>query len=395
MKYKQSFSPKKILYLTYHPEIGGGETILLSLIENLNKKRFEPIVVVTKKGQLSKKLRSLNVTTYILPLPGYFIRTLFIPGASPTGIYRFYKLCQKIKPDLIHLNHLNLVIYAGISAKILKITLVATSHGSWDSVYFFQEILNSFFVNRIMAITQKVKNVLTKRKILNSNKVNVITPGIDTEFFKPGDKKLARKKLNLLQDKIIVTIVGRIDPVKDHLTFLKAAEITSKKINNIVFFTVGSKIGDFSGKKNDYLKQIKNFIKTHSNLRGKTIFGGFIDDMPVVYQASDVVVSSSTSESFGFSLAEAASCQIPIIATNAGSQSLIVKDNVNGFLVPPKNPDALAQQISKLITNKALRQRFGQKGRLHIINNFSLIKYTKKVQNFYLYSMHKEKWPRT
>lgn len=385
----------KILYLTFHPEIGGGETLLLSLISKLDKKRFEPFVIVTKEGLLSKKLKNLKITTYVLPLPGYLIRTLFIPGASPLGIYRFYKLCKKIKPNLIHLNHLNLVLYASISAKILKIPVVATSHGSWDSIYIFQEILNSFFVNRIMAITQKVKNVLTKRKILNSNKVNVITPGIDTEFFKPGNKNLARKKLNLPLDKIIVSIVGRIDPVKDHITFLKAAEIIAKNINNIVFFIVGSKAGDFTGWKNSYSKMIKDFIKTHPNLVRKIIFGGFIDDMPAVYRASDVIVSSSTSESFGLTSAEAASCQIPIVSTNSGSQNLIVKDNVNGFLVPPKNPNALAQQITKLITNKALMQRFGRNGRLHINNNFSLIKYTKKVQNFYLYSMHKEKWSKT
>lgn len=393
--YKQSFSPKKILYLTYHPEIGGGETILLSLISKLDKKKFEPIVITSKEGQLSKKLRALKIKTYILPLRGYLIRTLFIPGASPIGIYRFYKLCKKIKPDLIHINHLNLVIYAGISAKIQKIPVVATAHGSWDSIYFFQEILNSIFVDRIMAITQKVKNALVRRKILRSGKVNVITPGIDTEFFKPGDKNLARKKLKLPSDKIIITLVGRIDPVKDHITFLKSAEIITKRFNNIVFFIVGSKIGDFTGKKNSYLKQIRNFINTHPNLRRKIIFGGFIEDMPTVYQASDIVVSSSTSESFGLTLAEAASCQIPVVATNSEGQNLIVKENVNGYLVPPKNPDALAQQISKLITNKALMQRFGRNGRLHIIKNFSLEKYTKKVQEFYLYSMHKEKWPKT
>src|SRR3990167_427281 len=118
---------KKILYLTFHPEIGGGETILLSLISKLDRKLFEPIVVVTKKGQLSKRLRELKIKTYILPLPGYLIRTLFIPGASPVSIYRFYKLCKKIKPNLIHINHLNLAIYAGISSKILKIPSIATS----------------------------------------------------------------------------------------------------------------------------------------------------------------------------------------------------------------------------------------------------------------------------
>lgn len=373
----------KILYATFHPDIGGGETTLLSLISKLDRKKFEPIVVVPKKGQLSKKLVSLKVNTYVLPLPGYLIRTLFVPGMSPISIYRFYKLSKKIRPDLIHINHLNLVVYVGISAIMQKIPTVATSHGMWDSIYFFQEILNSFFVDRIMAITAKVKISLTKRKLQNSKKVTIISPGIDTAFFKPGDKILARKKLNLPLDKIVVSIVGRLDPVKDHITFLKAAEIITKEFNNIIFFIVGSKLGDFTGNKNGYFKQIKSFINSYGNLRGKIIFGGFVNIMPAVYQASDVVVSSSTSESFGLTLAEAAACEIPIIATNAGGQDLIVKNNVNGYLVPPNDPNALAQQIFKLITSKALMRRLGQNGRLHVTKNFTVEDYARKVQSIY------------
>src|SRR4030067_3200343 len=95
----------KILYLTQHAEIGGGETILLLLLEKLDRNRFSPHVVVPQKGTLTKELESLKVPVSILPLPGYLIRTLFVPGMSPLGIYRFLKLTKRIKPDLIHLNH--------------------------------------------------------------------------------------------------------------------------------------------------------------------------------------------------------------------------------------------------------------------------------------------------
>lgn len=371
----------KILYLTYHPQIGGGETILLSLLAKLNKKKFEPIVIVTKKGQLSRKLESLKVKTYVLPLPGYLIRTLFIPGISPTGIYTFYKLCKKIKPDLIHINHLNLAIYAGISSKILKIPTVATSHGAWDSIYFFQDLISTIFVDRIMAITKEVKRALTKRNILNRKKVSVIPPGVDTNVFKPGNKNLARKRLNLHENNLIISIVGRIDPIKDHLTFLKAAEIVGKKIKNVTFFIVGARIGDFTGNNNDYENQIKNFINSRPSLRGKIVFGGFIESMSTVYQATDVLVSSSPSESFGLTQAETAACEIPIVACN---RNLIVINEFNGYLVPFNNPHALAEKIIKLLKNKRLRDRFGKNGRQHVVKNFDLDKYASKVQNTYL-----------
>ena len=108
----------KILYLTQHAEIGGGETILLSLLEKLDRNRFSPHVVVPKQGTLTKELESRKVPASVLSLPGYLIRTLFIPGMSPFGIFRFMKLVKKIKPDLIHLNHLNLAVYAGIAGRL-------------------------------------------------------------------------------------------------------------------------------------------------------------------------------------------------------------------------------------------------------------------------------------
>ena len=119
----------KILYLTYHPQIGGGETTLISLISSLDRKLFEPIVVVLQKGQLYKKLRDLKIKTYVLPLNGYLIRTFFVPGMSSVGVYQTYKLVKSEKPDIIHLNHLNLAVYTGIAAKLLKIPTIATAHG--------------------------------------------------------------------------------------------------------------------------------------------------------------------------------------------------------------------------------------------------------------------------
>src|SRR3989344_2760958 len=283
----------KILYLTYHPDIGGGETILLSLLGNLDKKIFEPIVIITKKGQLSEKLKSLKVVTHILPLPGYLIRTFFVPGMSPIGIYKTYQLIKSIKPDIIHLNHLNLAVYSGIAAKILRIPVIATAHGSWDSIYFFQDIITKIFVDKILANTPQTAKNLAKRKILDARKVKVIFFGVDTTIFKPANQKqtmVARKILNLPQKNLIITIVGRLDPVKDHMTFLKGAKLVHEKLKNVTFYIVGSKLGDFTdspretGQSSSYEKQIKDYLSKNPALAEKIIFGGFIEFMPTVYK---------------------------------------------------------------------------------------------------------------
>lgn len=377
----------KILYLTNFHQIGGGETSLICLIENLDRKKFEPIVVIPRKGQLSQKLKKLNVKTYFLNPSPYSFRTFFVPGASPTGIYRFLKLAKKIKPNLIHLNHLNLVIYAGICAKILKIPVVATCHGSWDSYYFYQDILSTIFVDKILANTASNAQILTRRKIIPKQKVIGVPFGIDTEIFNPAsnaDKIEAKRKLTLPTNSFVVTIVGRLDPVKDHLTYLKAAKIIAKKIPNAIFFIVGSQKGDFSGTKTPYFAQIREFLKKEPALKKRVVFGGFIDQMTAVYNASDVLLSTSHSESFGLALAEAAACGLPIVSTNTGGQRYIVKNNKTGFLAPPQNPQFIARKILILAKNPKLRRQFGQNGRKHIIENFSIEKYVGGVESIYL-----------
>lgn len=373
----------KILYLTQFSEIGGGETILISLLKNLDRKKFEPIVVVPKRGQLSQRLIKLKITTYYLELNPYLIRTFFIPGASPSLIYRFARLTNQLRPSLIHINHLTLAIYAGIAAKMLHIPLVATSHGTWDSIYFYQDLVNQLFADKILANAPKTAKSLLRRKIVNPKKVRVVPFGIDTDVFKPGDKSKARKKLKLPLNDLIVTIVGRIDPVKDHLTFLNAAEIIQKKIKNVTFYVVGSQKGNFA-RDDTYNQKIAGFLSQNPTLKRKVIFSGFVDNMPTVYQASDIVVSTSLSESFGLTLAECLSCAIPVIATNVGNQNQIVKNGQSGDLVPPKQPTILAQKIISLLKNPNRRNQFGQFGRKYIVNNFSIKKFVARIQEEYI-----------
>ncbi len=382
------FSTKiKVLYVTTHPDIGGGETILLDLINNLDHQIFAPIVVTPQKGQLSQKLKKMKVRTYFLKLDSYAIRTFFVPGFSPADIYKIIRLVRKIKPDLIHLNHLNLVIYAGICAKILKIPLVATAHGPWDSYYFYQDIANQFFVDKILANTQKTAKLLTRRQIVRHQKVATIPFGIDIKTHKPSsinDKIKARKLLGLSQNDLIITIVGRLDPIKNHLTFLKTAKLLNNRIPNATFFIVGSEEGNFSKAQLSTILEINRFLKLNSDLQKKVVFGGFIDPTSQVYAASDILVSTSISESFGLSLAEAAASGLPVVATNNGNQNFIVKDGKSGFLVESKKHKLIANKILILAKNPPLRKKFGQNARKHILINFPLARYVSSVQDCYL-----------
>ena len=101
---------QRILYLTYHTEIGGGETSLIYLLQKLDKHIFAPLVVVPAVGQVSQRLQKLDIPVQIIPMSGFFWRKLFIPGLSLRTLWRLFKLVKEFRPRLIHVNHLNLVL---------------------------------------------------------------------------------------------------------------------------------------------------------------------------------------------------------------------------------------------------------------------------------------------
>ncbi len=379
-------SKYKILYITYHPNIGGGETTLLSLLSRLDKKIFKPIVIVTKKGQLTKKLKNEKVETHVVPLNGYLTRILFIPGISPIGIYNLFKIVQRIKPDLIHLNHLNLAVYAGIVGKKLKIPVVATAHGSWDSIYFYQDWINRLFTDKIFASTPQIKKRLIKRGIVPPSQVNIIPFGIDLNIFKPGNKIAAKKKFGFLKNDKVITIVGRLDPVKNHLTFLRAADVIGQKIKNARFFIVGSKLGNFSSSSN-YQLTINNYLKKHLLLAKKITFGGFIENMPSVYQASSILVSTSAAESFGLTVIEAAACQVPVVSTES---NIIIRNGETGYTVPAKNYLQIADKVIKLCKNPILAKNFGRIARKRVSEHLPIEFYSNKTEKIYKQLMTKK-----
>lgn len=374
----------KILYLSFFSEVGGGETALLHLATQLKKHNIKPVVMVPKKGKFSELLTDAEIETKYIALSGYLVRTFFVPGFSVFDFWRLYQVCIKEKPQLIHINNLNLVLYAGIVGKILKIPVFATAHGIWDSYYFFHELLHQIFISKIIAITDHVAKFLSRFQILQQKKIKTIYLGIDTAYFKPGNKRHARNGLDL-PDRLTVTIASRLDPSKDHATFLQAMKLVLQKIPSVTVYILGDAAGDFSNTNNalSYADRIRRLVNDNPKLYKNTIWGGFKKDMAPAYQATDVLVSTSLLESFPLILLEAAACALPIVTTHTNSQNLIVKNNVNGFLIPKQNPNILAEKIMLLLKNARLRKTFGENGRRHILKNYSLNKSVDSVVHEY------------
>jgi glycosyltransferase involved in cell wall biosynthesis len=101
------------------------------------------------------------------------------------------------------------------------------------------------------------------------------------------------------------------------------------------------------------------------------------------YQKASVLILPSLYEAFGMVIIEALACETPVITTNVGGTPEIVKDGVNGILVPVNDPVKLAEAIDYLLNNKYIRRKFGEAGRKIVVENFSIEVLVKKLYKIY------------
>jgi glycosyltransferase involved in cell wall biosynthesis len=195
------------------------------------------------------------------------------------------------------------------------------------------------------------------------HKIRYIPNGVDTERFKPNleDRLKFRKELGV--DGFVWLAVGRFDPPKDYPTMLQAfARVVHKHSNTILLIA-----GDGP------LRKTMENLARELGIEKRTKFLGIRRDIPQLMNAADAYVMSSSWEGMPNVLLEASATGLPIVATDVGGNREIVLDGVTGFLVPPRNPEALARTMLRIMDlSDEERKEMGKRARKHIEVKFNL-----------------------
>lgn len=195
-------------------------------------------------------------------------------------------------------------------------------------------------------------------------KAMVIPNGIDTEKFQYNEvsRRTIRNELGVSLNQPLVGIVGRLNPMKDHLTFLNAAALVAKEIEDVKFLCAGGGSGEYVEKLYALTKKL--------GLIDRVIWLGDRSDIVPIYSALDILVSSSSyGEGFSNVIGEAMSCGLPCIATDVGDSAKVV--GVSTLIIEPRNPEVLSEAICKVIENNE-NINWHVISRDRIINNFSI-----------------------
>jgi glycosyltransferase involved in cell wall biosynthesis len=193
----------------------------------------------------------------------------------------------------------------------------------------------------------------------------VISNGIDVDRFCPNSasRQKMRQAWGVADREQLVGLIGRLDPMKGHDTFIRAAALLSRGRENIRYICVGNGPETF--------KQKLVALSEEVGLGQRMIWLRASDDVEAIYNALDLVTSCSYGEGFSNVIGEAMACGRVCVVTDVGDAKRIVGDT--GYVVPPANPTALASAWQEALdTSRAEKLRRGQMARERVIEHFSL-----------------------
>jgi len=235
---------------------------------------------------------------------------------------------------------------------------------------FFRTLRYSYFSSWNCPL-EYLKNQVLENSKVKSEKVNVISSGIDLTTVSQNDKITSRKLLNLPKNVFLFGIVGRIDQKKGQLLALKA--IAQLKEYSFKLILVGE---ETPNSPNSCLKEIKEFI-TQNSLEQKIIFLPFQKNPMEVFNAFDWTLMSSDSETFGMVTIESMAQGTPVIGSNAGGTTELLKFGKVGLLYETKNEYDLAEKMKAAMEEK---QQFTSEILIKRIQKFNCIEVCEKVE---------------
>lgn len=372
-----------VLYLSYLGGLGGGESSLLSNIVALDRNLFSPRVLCGTPGAFVDELRAQHIATDVIPfkLP-YFRRGIF-PTASFDFFPRLNAYLKTHSIDLVHCNDPESTYYVAALAKMRRVPVVWTCWGWWQAERGWKGWFYEKMLAHILTPTRDLKQSLMQANPRLENKITVLPFGVDTDEFAPGarDEKLL-EEFHTAKDSPILTILARFQSVKGHENFLNAAPKILDAFPHARFWFVGDAVFE-TDDANETRRTIRERVAADERLRAAVVFCGFRRDIPRILRTSTLLVCPSEFETYGMSNLEAMACGIPVVSTNVGGPSETVVEGETGFLVPPRDPNALAARAIQLLAVPQTARAMGARGRQRVLSHYALRDSVARLQQIY------------
>jgi glycosyltransferase involved in cell wall biosynthesis len=370
---------RTVLFFESHSgHFDGAQQSLFLLISALDQRRFYPIFLGPAEGELPRRLRAARIETIILPpakeiapYGGAILRVhpwskarLLIPYMKyALSVARIFK---EKDIDIVHCNSIRSLLMVAPAARLERIPLIwhlrlNLELGLWNRV-------GRRLANRIVVVSDSLRRDFPAGAG-STDKFVVVRNGVDPAAFAPRiDRLQARSELGVSPEWSVVGMAGSITERKGQLILLQAAAKVVKVLPRVKFVLIGS---TNDARDEEYAAKLREYVD-QMGLTENVRFIGWCTDMARVLGALDLFVLPSFNEGLPRSILEAMAAAVPVIATDVGGNAELVVAERTGLLVPPRDPDALAVAVERLLLAPGTAREMGHAGRQIVEKNFSL-----------------------
>lgn len=355
---------------------GGAETALCRLLETLRLPAFEHVVVALgEPGSLSARVGAVANLHHLGMNPG---------RPRPRDLRRLRHIVRASAPEVVH----GWMYHANIAATLAAMGLgIPVLWGIRQSLYETEKEkrLTQLVIKAGALLSRHPLQVLYNSVVsarqhetagYDAARTKVIPNGFDTAVFRPdlAVRLRIREELALPADALVIGLVARYHPMKDHANFLRAAALHTARNSRAHFVLVGDGVDSDKPALSSLIKEL--------NLHGRVHLCGRRMDIAAINAALDIASSSSWGEAFPNAIGEAMACGVPCVGTDVGDVPHIIGDT--GVVVPARDPSALAAGWGQLAALDApARQALGLSARQRIIERYSLTEVSAQYANLY------------
>jgi len=379
---------KRILIFAayFYPHVGGYEKIVYELSRRLVQRGYEIDILTcnTERALAYEELDGIHI--YRLPSWNALNSLYPIPKPCPTSFKILLRLLRKNYDVINTQTRFFITSFLGlIFAKLKKTPLVHTEHGARHSIVPNKviDLISRAYDHSIGALIMKSasRNIGVSEaaceflKHLGATSIRLVHDGIDTTIFKKKEDTNYRQKLDISNDAIVITFVGRLIYAKGVQDLISAFSKIKDTAPNAKLLIVGD--GPYRAE----LENLAHQTDCHSSI----LFLGQRnqDEVIDVLSTTDIFVNPSYSEGLGISVMEAASVGLPIIATDVGGTREIITTDKTGILVKAREVGQLAEELCRLCANAELREKLGKNARILAERKFNWDKITGEYIKLY------------
>lgn len=366
--------PIKMIHVMNALAVAGMEVGVVKLVNRQDPKIFAPIICCLQLAKEdARALIDPRVPVVVLGKR---------PGIDWSIVIKLMRLFRRERPHIVQSYNWATFLYVWLAARLTRVPVVIHGEYGYDELgaighRLWMKRFLAHHVNRLTTVSVDLEKLMIDHWNVPPERITYIPNGIELDRY-PEDAtpERLRREFGLTLDNQVIMSIGRLVPVKDFPTLIRAFARVNARRPKTRLFVVGA------GDRED-LEQVAESV----GVRNAVTFPGQRLDVPELLNLCDVYVNSSRFEGMSNAILEAMAASRPVVATSVGGNAELVREGETGFLYPPGDDAALAGHLERLLEETPLRTAMGAAARKIIARDHPIERTVDAYNNMYVESM--------